>query len=49
MNRRNFLTSTTLAALATSPLARLIPGAPEWKFGEQLRDVNLKVMFEALK
>lgn len=25
-----------------------IPGAPEWKFGERLRDVNLKVMYEAL-
>ena len=25
-----------------------IPGASEWTFGERLRDVNLKVMFEAL-
>jgi len=25
-----------------------IPGAPEWKYGERLRDVNLEVMFKAL-
>jgi hypothetical protein len=38
---------TSLADLQQKTVT--IPGAPEWKFGEQLRDVNLKVMFEALK
>ncbi|TXF88172.1 MBL fold metallo-hydrolase [Neolewinella aurantiaca] len=27
----------------------IIPGAPEWKFGEKLRDVNLEVMYKQLK
>lgn len=37
---------TSLEALQQKTVT--IPGAPEWKFGERLRDVNLKVMFEAI-
>lgn len=38
---------TSLEALQSKTVT--IPGAPEWRFGERLRDVNLRVMYEALR
>lgn len=37
---------TTLDALKAK--TTVIPGAPEWKYGERLRDVNLEVMWEEI-
>ncbi|WP_116124791.1 MBL fold metallo-hydrolase [Lewinella sp. IMCC34183] len=37
---------TSLEALKAKTVT--IPGAPEWRFGERLRDVNLEVMWEEI-
>jgi cyclase len=37
---------TSIEALQAKTVT--IPGAPEWRFGERLRGVNLRVMYEAL-
>ncbi|MCP9235547.1 MBL fold metallo-hydrolase [Lewinella sp. JB7] len=41
--RRERRRGTTLAALKAKTVT--IPGAPEWRYGERLRDVNLEVMW----